>query len=86
MQEGAILQEGALKAAFDTLEADATIGALGGRIVLTDGGLQEAGNSLFRNGLAVGIGRRRGTGPLLDSHGKDVAPRCGAEPCSRRRS
>ena len=30
---------------------------MGGRVVLTDGSLQEAGNVIFNNGSAAGIGR-----------------------------
>lgn len=57
LNSDAILQEGALAAAHHAMRADPGIGVLGGRVVLTDGGLQEAGNVVFSNGLAVGIGR-----------------------------
>ncbi len=57
LNSDAILQEGALRAAWTALREDPSIGALGGRIVLTDGGLQEAGNALFCDGSAGGIGR-----------------------------
>ncbi len=57
LNSDALLQEGALAAALNAMQADPGIGALGGRVVLTDGGLQEAGNVIFSNGLAVGIGR-----------------------------
>ncbi|MBX3657853.1 MAG: tetratricopeptide repeat protein [Ramlibacter sp.] len=57
LNSDAVLLEGALAHARDAMEADASIGALGGRVVLTDGGLQEAGNVVFDNGLAGGIGR-----------------------------
>jgi GT2 family glycosyltransferase/tetratricopeptide (TPR) repeat protein/glycosyltransferase involved in cell wall biosynthesis len=57
LNSDAFLQEGALAATAEALQADATIGALGGRVVLTAGGLQEAGNAIFRNALAGGIGR-----------------------------
>lgn len=57
LNSDAIVQAGALRAARDALDRDPTIGALGGRIVLTDGGLQEAGNVVFRDGSAGGIGR-----------------------------
>ncbi|RZJ07958.1 MAG: glycosyltransferase, partial [Haliea sp.] len=58
LNSDAILQEGALAAALHAMQTDPGIGVLGGRVVLTDGGLQEAGNVIFSNGLAVGIGRR----------------------------
>lgn len=57
LNSDAIVQAGALRAARDALDREPGIGALGGRIVLTDGGLQEAGNVLFRDGSAGGIGR-----------------------------
>jgi GT2 family glycosyltransferase/tetratricopeptide (TPR) repeat protein len=57
LNSDAILQQGALAAACTRLDAEPAIGALGGRIVLTSGGLQEAGNRIFRDGRAVGIGR-----------------------------
>ncbi|APW44983.1 glycosyl transferase [Rhodoferax saidenbachensis] len=57
LNSDAVLQQGALAAACTRLDAEPAIGALGGRIVLTRGGLQEAGNRIFRDGRTVGIGR-----------------------------
>jgi predicted O-linked N-acetylglucosamine transferase (SPINDLY family)/GT2 family glycosyltransferase/lipoprotein NlpI len=57
LNSDAILQEGALEAALQALRGDPSIGALGGRVVLTDGRLQEAGNRVFSDGSAGGIGR-----------------------------
>lgn len=57
LNNDAILQEGALREALRRVVADPGIGALGGRVVLTSGGLQEAGNLLFNDGSATGIGR-----------------------------
>lgn len=57
LNSDAILQRGALKAACARLDAEPSIGAVGGRIVLTSGGLQEAGNRIFRDGSTLGIGR-----------------------------
>lgn len=57
LNSDAILQEGALATACARLDAEPAIGALGGRIVLTTGGLQEAGNRIFRDGSTVGMGR-----------------------------
>lgn len=57
LNSDAILQDGALAAAQRAMQADPGIGVLGGRVVLTDGGLQEAGNVIFSNGFTVGIGR-----------------------------
>ena len=52
-----ILHEGAVRFAVETLEADAKAGAVGGRIILPDGRLQEAGSLIWRDGSCLGIGR-----------------------------
>lgn len=57
LNNDAIVQPGALAATCRRLDADPTIGALGGRIVLMSGGLQEAGNVIFQDGSTAGIGR-----------------------------
>ncbi|RYF40789.1 MAG: glycosyltransferase, partial [Comamonadaceae bacterium] len=57
LNSDAILQEGALQATLAAMQADPAIGVLGARVVLTDGGLQEAGNMVFADGSAGGIGR-----------------------------
>lgn len=57
LNSDAILLDGALANACRAMDADPGIGALGGRVVLTDGGLQEAGNVVFDDGSAGGIGR-----------------------------
>lgn len=69
LNSDAFLQPGALAAALDALQSDASVGVVGGRIVLSAGGLQEAGNAIFRDGLAGGVGR--GEDPW--SHGARVA-------------
>lgn len=57
LNNDAIIQQGALVATCRRLDADPTIGALGGRVVLMSGGLQEAGNTIFQDGSTAGIGR-----------------------------
>ncbi|MBV7540375.1 glycosyltransferase [Acidovorax sp. sic0104] len=57
LNSDAILQEGALHETLRLMRANPGIGALGARVVLTTGGLQEAGNLLFDDGSAGGIGR-----------------------------
>ncbi len=52
-----ILQEGALRAALSRLLSASDIGVLGGRIVLADGRLQEAGCIAFGDGSTIGYGR-----------------------------
>lgn len=57
LNNDAVVQEGALAATSKRLQEDPEIGALGGRIVLTSGGLQEVGNFIFQDGSTAGIGR-----------------------------
>lgn len=57
LNNDAFVQPGALAAALVRSEEDASIGAVGGKIILTDGRLQEAGNILYRDGAAQGYGR-----------------------------
>lgn len=57
LNSDAILQPGAIAETLRVLQADPGIGVLGARVVLTAGGLQEAGNLLFNDGSAGGIGR-----------------------------
>ncbi len=56
------LLPGAIEAATDTLESAADIGAVGGKLVLPDGSLQEAGSIVWRDGSCLGYGR--GDDPL----------------------
>ncbi len=52
-----VLPPNALQRAVRRMDGDASIGALGGRIVRTHGQLQEAGCVLFSDGSAYGYGR-----------------------------
>lgn len=52
-----ILHEGAVRFAAETLDADPHAGAVGGRIILPSGRLQEAGSLVWRDGFCLGIGR-----------------------------
>jgi hypothetical protein len=51
------LTPGALKAALETLDSTADIGAVGGKLLLPDGTLQEAGSIIWNDGTCVGYGR-----------------------------
>lgn len=59
LNNDAQLMPGAVQAALETLEADDGIGAVGGRIILPDGTLQEAGSIVWSDGACSGYGRGR---------------------------
>lgn len=76
LNNDAVLQPGALAAAAAALDADASIGALGARVVLSAGGLQEVGNVIFRDGSTSGIGRGE------DAFGHAARVACDTDYCS----
>lgn len=57
LNNDAIVHAHALRQAVLRLDGDSSIAAVGGRIVLGDGTLQEAGCIVYRNGSTVGYGR-----------------------------
>jgi GT2 family glycosyltransferase len=57
LNNDAQLLPGALEAAAAVLDGEASVGAVGGRIILTDGTLQEAGSIIWNDGTCVGYGR-----------------------------
>lgn len=59
LNNDALLLPGSVEAALRTLESDATVGAVGGRIILPDGTLQEAGCIIWNDGTCAGYGRGR---------------------------
>lgn len=59
LNSDAQLVPGTLEAALSTLESSPGIGAVGARIVLPDGKLQEGGSMIFSNGWCLGYGRGR---------------------------
>lgn len=59
LNNDAELCSGSLDAALDALQSADDIGAVGGRIVLADGHLQEAGSIVWNNGATSGYGRGR---------------------------
>lgn len=67
LNNDAILHPHALRQAVRRLDADASIGAVGGRIVLGNGLLQEAGCITYRDGSTLGYGRGK------DPHAADFA-------------
>ena len=59
LNNDAQLLPGALEAALAVLDSSAEIGAVGGRIVLPDGTLQEAGSIIWQDGTCTGYARGR---------------------------
>lgn len=57
LNNDAVIHPGALEAGLRHLQQDATVGAVGGRVVLPNGRLQEAGCILWNDGTNVGYGR-----------------------------
>ncbi|CCG41159.1 glycosyltransferase [Magnetospirillum molischianum] len=57
LNNDAFLHREALATAQRCLESDPSIGVVGGRVVLVDGSLQEAGGIVFNDGSTVGYGR-----------------------------
>ena len=62
LNNDAQLVPGSVSSALRTLECSSDIGAVGGKIVLPDGTLQEAGSIIWRDGSCLGYGR--GDSPL----------------------
>lgn len=57
LNNDAEIRKESIGAAYKTLLSDHTIGAVGGRIVLLDGTLQEAGSIIWNDGSCAGYGR-----------------------------
>ena len=57
LNNDAQLLPGAVASALRTLRSEPSIGAVGGRIILPDGTLQEAGSIIWRDGACSGYGR-----------------------------
>jgi GT2 family glycosyltransferase len=57
LNNDALLQSGSLQAALNVFESEANVGAVGGRIRLLDGRLQEAGSIIWQDGSCLGYGR-----------------------------
>jgi GT2 family glycosyltransferase/lipopolysaccharide biosynthesis protein/Tfp pilus assembly protein PilF len=57
LNNDAQMMPGALAAALDTLQNASDIGAVGGKLLLPDGTLQEAGSIIWNDGSCAGYGR-----------------------------
>jgi len=59
LNNDAQLLPGSLEAVLNVLDTETAVGAVGGRIILPDGTLQEAGSIIWNDGTCVGYGRGR---------------------------
>ena len=57
LNNDAIIQEKALSNAIRTMDSDSNVGAVGGKIKLINGTLQEAGSIIWNDGSCLGYGR-----------------------------
>lgn len=57
LNNDAELLEGSIKSAIQTIEEDTDCGAVGGKIILPNGKLQEAGSIIWNDGSCLGYGR-----------------------------
>jgi GT2 family glycosyltransferase len=57
LNNDAQVHPGSIQAAIETLEKSGDIGAVGGKLILPDGSLQEAGSIVWRDGSCLGYGR-----------------------------
>ena len=57
LNDDSVLQDGAIDRLVATAERDASIGAVGARILSSDGTLQEAGSVLWRDGSSAHVGK-----------------------------
>jgi GT2 family glycosyltransferase len=57
LNNDAELLPGSLSAAMETIRQSRSVGAVGGRLILPDGRLQEAGSIIWRDGSCLGYGR-----------------------------
>jgi GT2 family glycosyltransferase len=57
LNNDAFVRPGAIEAAFATLKEEPNAGAVGGRLILPNGALQEAGSVIWSDGSTQGYGR-----------------------------
>ena len=57
LNNDAVVTGNSIRRAVDVLHSDPAIGAVGGKIILPDGRIQEAGSILWSDGSALGYGR-----------------------------
>jgi GT2 family glycosyltransferase/glycosyltransferase involved in cell wall biosynthesis len=57
LNNDALIESGALSNAMNSIKADRSVGAVGAKIKLLDGSLQEAGSIIWSDGTCIGYGR-----------------------------
>jgi GT2 family glycosyltransferase/SAM-dependent methyltransferase len=62
----------AIATAYELLQSDRTIGAVGGKLILLDGTLQEAGSIVWSDGTCAGYGRGRPPSDPMFEFRRDV--------------
>ena len=72
LNNDAMLKPGSLTAASQLFDDEAEVGAVGGKIVLLDGTLQEAGGIVWRDGSCLGYGRGRDPADAACNFRRDV--------------
>ena len=72
LNNDARLLPGSLRAALSTMNSSPDIGVVGGRLVLLDGSLQEAGSIVWRDGSCLGYGRGDSPSAPMYSFRRDV--------------
>jgi GT2 family glycosyltransferase len=66
------VKPGSIAAACSRLDSESDVGAVGGKLVLLDGALQEAGSIIWRDGSCLGYGRGRDPGEPEFQFRRDV--------------
>ena len=59
LNNDAVVQKGSIRRAINTIESSNDIGAVGGRVILPHGLLQEAGSIIWQEGTCLGYARNR---------------------------
>ncbi len=72
LNNDAVVQPGALAAAAERLHITPGVGAVGGKILLWEGRLQEAGSIVWQDGGCLGYGRGEDPNDSIYSHVRDV--------------
>ena len=72
LNNDAEIHEGALSSALDIFHTEEKVGAVGGKVLLLDGSLQEAGCIVWRDGSCLGYGRTENPEKAPFNYQRDV--------------